>query len=187
VSAATAAAELERDAERWIEPYWNAAHLLNTRDWVLRLDRNASLGLRIAALVHDCERMFPGGPEVDPSVPHDDDAYVREHSQRSAVFAAEWLRGRTDDAGLVAEVAELVRLHEVGGTPAADVLQAADSLSFLDVNAGVVVKWLADRRATSEQARAKLDHMLDRIRVPRGRELAVPLYERAVARLERES
>jgi hypothetical protein len=174
---------LERDAERWIEPYWNAAHLLNTREWLLRLDADASLALRIAALVHDCERMFPGGPTVDPSAPHDDERYLREHSERSARLASEWLRGRGADAGLVAEAAELVRLHEVGGTPDADLLQAADSVSFLDVNAGVVVRWIAERRATPEQARAKLDYMLERIRVPQARELALPLHERAVAHL----
>ena len=57
-------------------------------------------------------------------------------------------------------------------------------MSFLDVNDGVVLKWLADGRATRAQARAKLDHMLGRIRVERARELALPFYERSVARLE---
>src|SRR5919204_78346 len=64
------------------------------------------------------------------------------------------------------------------------VVQAADSISFLDVNDGVVLRWLADGRATREQARAKLDYMLERIRIARARELALPLYERSVARLE---
>jgi len=179
--------ELEREAERWIAPYWNAHHLLNTRDWLVRLDPAASDALRIAAVVHDCERMFPGGPAVDPSAPHDDKRYLREHSERSARYAADWLREEGSDEPLVLDVAELVRLHEVGGTDGADLVQAADSISFLDVNDGVVVAWVADGRATPEQARGKLDYMLGRIRVERARELALPLHERAVARLERET
>ena len=176
--------EFEEKARAWIAPYWNAEHLVNTRDWVVELEPGASEALRIAALVHDCERMFPGGPRVDPGVPHDDEAYLREHSERSAHFASEWLRDAGADAALVDAVVELVRLHEVGGTPEADVLQAADSVSFLDVNGWVVVKWLDESRATPAQARAKLDYMLERIRVERARSLAQPLYERTVARFE---
>ncbi|HYY03603.1 MAG TPA: hypothetical protein VE736_06935 [Gaiellaceae bacterium] len=176
--------ELERRAEEFVAPYWNAGHLLNTRDWLVRLEPNAPEALRVAAVVHDCERMFPGGPQADPNAPHDDEAYLRAHSERSARFAGNWLRRTGADPALVDEVERLVRLHETGGTPAADVLQAADSISFLDVNDGVVLRWLADGRATREQARGKLDYMLERIRIERARELALPLYERSVARLE---
>jgi hypothetical protein len=175
--------DLERKAEEFVAPYWNANHLANTRDWLVRLAPDASEALRIAALVHDCERMFPGGPVVDPAAPHDDEAYLREHSERSARYAGEWLQRDGAGSALVAEVAELVRLHETGGSPDADLLQAADSISFLDVNDGVVVGWVAEGRATREQARGKLDYMLERIRVERARELALPLYERATARL----
>lgn len=177
--------ELERKAEVFVEPYWNAPHLLNTRDWLVRLAPEASEGLRVAALVHDCERMFPGGPPVDPGAPHDDETYLREHADRSARFAVEWLQAQDAPASLVAQVGELVRLHEFGGTPDADLLQAADSLSFLDVNDALVATWIADGRATPAQARGKLEYMRERIRVDRARALACPLYERALARLER--
>jgi hypothetical protein len=176
--------ELEQRAKAWIAPYWNAQHLLNTREWLVVLEPNASEALRIAALVHDCERMFPGGPAVDPSIPADDETYLREHSERSARLAAEWLRETGADGDLVAAVEGLVRLHEVGGTPEADVLQAADSVSFLDMNGWVVVKWVDEGRATPAQARAKLDYMLDRISLERARSVALPLHERAVAELQ---
>ena len=175
---------LEELAREWIAPYWNAEHLVNTREWVVALEPDASEALRIAALVHDCERMFPGGPRVEPTLPHDDEDYLREHSERSAHFAAEWLRDTGADAAFIASVGELVRLHEVGGSPEADVLQAADSVSFLDVNGWVVVDWVDAGRATLAQSRAKLDYMLERIRIERARALALPLHERAVAHLE---
>jgi hypothetical protein len=176
--------ELEPKAEAFVASYWNAHHLLNTRDWLVRLAPDASEALRVAAVVHDCERMFPGGPVVEPSAAHDDERYLREHSERSARFASEWLRSEGAEARFVDEVEELVRLHEIGGTPDADLLQAADSISFLDVNGEVVLKWVVDGRATRAHARGKLDYMLERIRLKRGHELALPLYQRAAARLE---
>jgi hypothetical protein len=175
------ATKLERRAEEWIAPYWNAEHLVRTRDWLLELDAGASEAARLAALTHDIERHFPGGPSVDPSAPPDEPTYLREHSDRSARIVGEWLRDQGAEE-LVAEVEELVRRHEIGGTPAADLVQAADSLSFLDVNRHVTPRWVREGRATPAQARAKLDWTLARMRV--GRELALPLYERAVAALE---
>jgi hypothetical protein len=174
--------ELEHRAEEWIAPYWNADHLVRTRDWLLELDSGASEAARVAALTHDIERHFPGGPPVDPSAPPDEPTYLREHSERSAHIVGDWLRGEGAGQELAAEVEELVRLHEVGGTPAADLVQAADSLSFLDVNWRVTLRWVEEGRATPAQSRAKLDWTLDRMRL--GRELALPLYERAVAALE---
>jgi hypothetical protein len=185
--AAPAATTLERRAERWIAPYWNARHLLNTREWLVRLEPEADEPLRLAALVHDCERMIPGGPRVVPSDPPDDERYLRAHSERSAHVAADWLRETGATARVVEDVAELVRLHEVGGTARADVLQAADSISFLDVNDEVVLGWVADGRATRAQARAKLDYMLQRIRIEPARELAWPLHARVAARLEEQA
>jgi hypothetical protein len=177
---------LESRAETWIEPYWNARHLVRTRDWAAELDPRASEAVRIAALTHDIERHFPGGPHFDPgTMPPDDAAYNREHSERSARFVSDWLRAERAAAGLVEEVDELVRLHEWGGTPGADLVQAADSLSFFEVNWEVVVRWVREGRATPAQSRAKLDWMLERIRLPAARTLAVPYYDRSVAQLER--
>jgi hypothetical protein len=180
--------ELERAAERWIEPYRNARHLLRTRDWALDLDADASEGLRLAALTHDIERHFPGGPQFDPlTMPPDDEAYNHEHSERSASIVVDWLREQGAPEALIVETRDLVLAHEWGGSPAADVVQAADSLSFLEVNAkDVLVHWLRDGRALPQGARAKLDWMFERIRLPHAAELAQPLYDRALEALEEE-
>lgn len=178
---------LEAAAEQWIAPYWNARHLLRTRDWAVELDPDASLAVRLAALTHDIERMLPGGPAVDPRRPPDDEVYTREHSERSARLVAGWLREHGAEAGLIRDAEELVRLHEVGGTPGADLVQAADSISFLEVNGDLVIRWVRDDRATFEQAKAKLDWMLERIRVPEARGFARIEYDAAVAALTREA
>jgi HD domain len=175
---------LERAAEAWIAGYFNARHLRRTRDWALELDASASEALRVAALTHDIERREPGGPRLDPRHQSWDDAeYLRAHSERSAEIVDRWLAERAAAQELRADVAELIRRHETGGPGEADVLQAADSLSFLEVNASRAVAWVEEGRCTPAQARAKLDWMLERIRVPAARELADPLHRRATARI----
>ncbi len=173
---------LEQSALEWIEPYWNAEHLRRTRDWLLELDPQASEALRLAALTHDIERHFPGGPSPDLTrAPEDDLGYRRIHSERSAQFAGEWLRGQGGDDGLVGEVVRLIHLHELGGDPDADLLQAADSLSFLEVNIDLPRKWAAEGRCSFERGLDQHRWMFERIRLERARELAEPLYERVIA------
>lgn len=173
-------------AQGWVEPYWNARHLRRTLDWLLVLEPEASEALRLAALTHDMERHFPGGPSMDPAtMPPDDAEYRREHSERSARIVGEWLRGEGASEELAADVERLVLAHEVGGAPDEDLLQAADSLSFLEVNAELVARWCTDGRCDRERAKAQLTYMLERIRVERARELARPLYAEGLAVVDR--
>jgi len=177
--------DLVSAAQVWIAPYWNAEHLRRTLDWLLVLDPNASEASRLAALTHDMERSVPGGREFDPgTMAAYDEAYRKEHSERSARIVGEWLV--TQDAGdeLVARVRRLVELHEIGGTPEADLVQAADSLSFLETNAGLVRGWVDNGRCSLDRARQQHERMLERIQVPRAAELARPLYRRALAILD---
>ncbi len=168
---------LEQRALDWIEPYWNAEHLRRTRDWLLELDPGASEALRLAALTHDIERHFPGGPTNDLTVaPEEDLEYRRLHSERSARFVTEWLRGQGAGAALIADVERLILAHELGGEPDEDLLQAADSLSFLEVNIDLPAKWAAEGRCSLERGIDQHRWMFERIRVPRARELARPLY-----------
>lgn len=169
---------LEERALDWIAPYWNAEHLVRTRDWLLELDPDAGEALRLAALTHDIERHFPGGPVSSLDTPPEEEIeYRREHSERSAQFVADWLREQDADYELVDEVVRLIRLHEFGGDPDADLLQAADSLSFLEVNIGLPAKWAAEGRCSLERGVDQHRWMYERIQVPRARELATPLYE----------
>ncbi len=169
-------------AESWIEPYWNSLHLARTRDWLLELDPDAGEALVLAALTHDMERHFAGGPTMDPATtPPDDADYRRAHSDRSAAIVGEWLREQGAAEPLVAEVEGLIRMHEVGGSPDADLLQAADSLAFLEVNAGLVAGWFLDGRCSRARAKEQLTYMYERIRLEPARGPASRLYEEGVA------
>jgi Domain of unknown function (DUF4202) len=167
----------------WIEPYWNAEHLRRTDHWLRVLDPDAHAALRLAALTHDMERHFPGGPVEDLSNPPEANlGYRREHAERSARIVGEWLRGEGGGEALVREVERLVRLHEVGGDPDADLLQAADSISFLEVNVDLPGRWVAEGRCDLARGLDQHRWMFERIRLERARPLARPFLDRTIAR-----
>jgi hypothetical protein len=166
-----------------VAPFANAEHLLRARDWLLVLDGAVGEPARIAALTHDCERAFPGGPQWSPDGSPDDHAYRDAHARRSADIVEDWLVTQGAGTPLVAGVVELVLLHEWGGTPEADLVQAADSLSFLEVNVDLFLRWQVEGRCTPERAVAQFRWMAGRISVERARRLAAPLLEAAESRL----
>jgi len=108
-------------------------HAENTLIWVLRIAPQAGESLKIAALGHDIERA-----ERDRRVRREDfptyDAYKEAHAARSAELLREIMETCGADSSLTREVVDLVRKHETGGTPEADILREADSLSFFDTN-----------------------------------------------------
>jgi hypothetical protein len=159
-------------------------HLLRTEDWAVELDPGASERLRLAAVLHDIERAFPApGTSWDSARDWDSHVYNRWHMDRSARIAVRWLREQGASEELVDGVDRLIRVHEDGGWPEADVLQAADSLSFLETLAPLVVGWIESGRATPERGAAKVQSSIDRIKpgMTRARELAEPMLRKALA------
>lgn len=182
----TAATPLEARALDWIAPYSQADHLVRARDWVIELAPDASHALRFAALTHDIERHFPGGPQQDfVQDAWDDPDYLFAHSTRSADIVQRWLEEAPEppEPEFSADVRRLILLHELGGDEEADLLQAADSLSFLETLQELVAGWVADGRCSAGKADAKLRYMRDRIRIPEARRRAEELYAQAAARL----
>ena len=179
--------EIERRAMAWIEPYNQAWHLSRARDWLVRLDSQASLEMRLAVATHDIERMIPGGPVFDKRKGRwDDPDYLYAHASRSALVVGVWIheQGSAADDLSVAEVRRLVTLHEFGGLDGADLVQAADSLSFLETLQDIVRDWVLSGTCDVKQAAAKHIYMAERIRIPEARRLAEPLLEQALASLE---
>lgn len=174
--------ELELAATVWLDGFYQLEHLFNTRTWAIELSMGqASPELRFAALTHDAERFFPGGPSDTPENGFDNPDYLFAHSIRSADIVEQWLRQqpRVEEA-FVRRVRALILRHEVGGGWEADVLQAADSLSFLEIFDWLTVDWVRRGIYTHDQAREKLRYSLERIRPPLAVKLALPLYEAAV-------
>jgi len=179
--------EIERRAAQWIEPYNQAWHLERARDWLVYLDPDASLEMRLAVLTHDIERMFPGGPAMDKSSCRwDDPDYLYAHASRSADVVEKWVaeQGEAGDELDLGELRRLITLHEFGGLDGADVVQAGDSLSFLETLQEIVRDWVTSGECDSAQARRKHEYMARRIRLSEATELARPLLAQALAVLE---
>jgi hypothetical protein len=174
---------LRADALEWIAPYYDGEHLARAGDWLLALEPNAPEPLVIAALLHDMERAVPGGPVLDMRRDRwDDPAYNRAHSERSAAVVAGWLVGKDAPPEFVEGVLP-IREHELGGSPEGDLLQAADSLSWLEVNGRLAAEWVELGRCDSAKAREKLVWMCDRVRLVRARATAGDLLESALEEL----
>ena len=166
----------------WVEPYYDGYHLWHTAKWMLRLDPEASEPLLLAALTHDIERHFPGGTQPDKAAgAWADVEYNRRHGERSAGYVTRWLREQGAAEDFVAAVEPPILVHEFGGGSEGDLIQAADSLSFLEVNGRLVSSWVLKGETSLDKAIDKLDWMFERIQIERARELARPIHAQAVA------
>ena len=175
---------LVEQARRWVvENYpYNRDHLLRALEWLDHLAPGAREAVRLATLTHDMERAFPG-PDSPVMESLDDPVYEQLHSERSARIVTEWLMSHGASEQLTREVAALIIAHEVGGNHEADLVQAADRLSFLDTNVDLFLGFVESGRFSIDEVRTKFEDSYNRIRVPDAKALALPLYERADARL----
>ena len=175
---------LVQKARSWVVdnyPY-NRDHLLRALEWVDRLAPDAREAVRLATLTHDMERAFPG-PDSPVMSSLDDPVYERLHSERSARIVTTWLKANGADEDLIRDVEELVLAHETGGSDEADLVQAADRLSFLETNIDLFLGFVRSGRFSIDDVRTKFEHSYDRIRVPDAKALALPLFKDADARL----
>jgi uncharacterized protein DUF4202 len=165
-----------------------ARHLLQTEVWLQRLQPDASDELLLAALTHDMERAFPGpdSPSLDPKQGVDNPVYNNAHSERSARIVSTYLHEQGASNECIEQVARLIRAHEYGGDFDENFVQAADSLSFLEVNVDVFLGWMdaGDELWNADAVEAKFTWMYERIQVAQARELARPLYEEAMRKLK---
>jgi hypothetical protein len=171
-------------ARDWVvERYpYNRDHLLRALEWLDRVAPGSGEAVRLATLTHDMERAFPG-PDQPVNRTLVDPAYEQAHSARSARIVGAWLREHRADEALVSEVEQLILAHELGGWPEADLVQAADSLSFLETNVELFLGFVRSGRFSAADVGRKFDHAYERIRIPRLKRMAEPLHEEARQRL----
>jgi hypothetical protein len=97
-----------------------------------------------------------------------------------------WLRENGASPELADEVSALIRLHEFGGNPDASLVQAADSLSFLEMNIDLFLDFARSKKYPVDEIRTKFQETLNRIELPQARALAAPLAADALRRLDRQ-
>ena len=107
-------------------------HARNTAQWVERLGRKDPL-LRVAALGHDIERALEGEKVKRDKFPSYD-AFKEAHAKNSARILKAILEECGFEPWEMAMICSWVSMHEKGGSPEADLLKDADSLSFFEKN-----------------------------------------------------
>ena len=173
-------------ARHWvIDKYpYNSYHLVNSLEWLDKLGPDSSEATRLATLTHDMERAFPG-PDQPVAKRLVDHEYHAAHSARSARIVGEWMRSQNADAEITKEVQKLISVHEDGGWPEANLVQAADSVSFLDCNIELFLDMVRSGKWSSAAVREKFNYSYERIQVPAAREIAAPMLKRANEKLRR--
>lgn len=143
-------------------------HTLDTWQWALRLDPDASLAVQIAALFHDVERL---ASEADARVEHravDYQAFKDAHAAEGARMAARALAHPSAPlpapapapAEELGRALELIAGHErPGGDPDLDLLNDADALSFFSLNSGGFMNYFG-----ADHTRRKIAYTLGRLR-----------------------
>ncbi len=183
-------ATLEQQVDQWVEAIFGSGHavtrhLRRTLYWLEQLQPEADPALRLAALCHDVQR----AEEVESGAAHGvftsltGEAYLAHHQRQGARMVVEFLAHAGVDEDLVRRVAELVASHEVGGDDDRNALLDADSISFFENSVGYVLEMVGPGQ-TAAGLREKFEWMFARIRSARARELARPLYEAAMGRLQ---
>jgi len=172
-------------ARAWvIERYpYNRHHLLKALEWLDRVAPDSLESVRLATLTHDMERAFPG-PDQPVIKTLSDPEYERLHSLRSARIVGAWLREQHASEALVEHVEALIVAHEFGGWPEADLVQAADSLSFLETNIDLFLGFVRSGKHPAHEVRKKFNSMFGRIQIPRLKQLAQPLLDHALVQLD---
>jgi hypothetical protein len=166
------------------EQHPHPEHCLRARDWLDSIAPGARPALRVAALLHDIERAFP-----DPGSPFVSgrdwalSVYVDYHQGRCARLLTRWLGEHGAPPALTADAVALVAVHECGGWADANLVQAADSLSFIETLGPLVRRWIADGTVSRESGLEKMRAMWERIQVPAAHEHGGELYERAMREL----
>jgi hypothetical protein len=171
-------------ARQWVidnYPY-NPLHLTQALAWLDRIAPERREAVRLATLTHDMERAFPG-PDQPLPTRLTDHAYYQAHCERSARIVSAWLHEQGADEALARDVEALVLVHEFGGWPEANLVQAADSVSFLETNIDLFLEFVRSGRYPVKDVAIKFQWMFDRIQVDEARTPARPLLERALERL----
>ncbi|HYO75441.1 MAG TPA: DUF4202 family protein [Thermoanaerobaculia bacterium] len=135
-------------------------HALDVRQWLLRLDPDASLALQLAALFHDVERLVS---EADVRVEHlaaDYQSFKDAHAARGAEMALAALAEAGVDASVRTRVAELIAKHErPTDDPGVALLNDADALSFFSLNSHGYASYFGP-----EQTKKKVAYTWNRMR-----------------------
>lgn len=138
-------------------------HALDVWQWVLRLCPGATMGLQLAALFHDIERLYGEPEQRREHLAPDYQAFKHKHAGQGAAIAQAVLMEAHLDAPTRTRVASLIAHHEQPGAGAnldgeLAVLGNADALSFFSLNSHGYYDYFGPA-----QTRCKVEYTLRRM------------------------
>lgn len=135
-------------------------HALDTWQWVLRLEPEASLEVQVAALFHDVERLLSEGDFRIEHKAEDYQLFKDAHAALGAELTCSLLEELDLDAATCERVRWLITRHERTGEDAAlALLNDADALSFFSLNSSGFIRYFSP-----EHSRKKVAYTLARLR-----------------------
>ena len=167
---------------------YEVKHLLRTVYWIRKMNkliynRTADEALLISAVAHDIERAYRKD-DVKKIISSGflSKKFLRLHQERGAEIISDFLKTKKANQRLIEKVKQLVSKHEEGGNEDQNLLKDADSLSFFECN---VNKFLGKAETKGkEYVKEKFEWMYTRITSKKAKDIAKPLYEDAMKRLE---
>jgi len=148
--------------------------------WVKKLKPDADEALQIAAYSHDILRGFGIGYLQLKHL--DTQSFYEHHQKEGAKIMIKFLKTKTDDKKLIKRVGYLVSHHEFGGDDDANLLKDADSLSYFEKNAERFINKID--AYGYDMVKDKFEWMFNRITSEKAKEIARPMYEDAMSKLE---
>lgn len=179
------------EAEQFVFDSFNKAekpsqikHFVQTVYWLKVLSPEADEALLVAAITHDIERAFRQKDvlEKKTSAGFTSIEFYRPHEERGAEIIADFLKHQNADDGFIERVKKLVSRHEEGGDDDQNLLKDADSVSFFETN----VPLFLDKKSLEigkEKVKEKFDWMFNRITSEKAKQIAQPMYEKAISDL----
>ncbi len=151
-------------------------HLERTTYWIKKLKPNADEALLIAGVAHDVERAVYGN-WVKGSL---DKKILQKHMDQSAQVITEFLKKENVGEKTITRIKMLVANHEFGGNDDQNLLKDADSISFLENNTG---HFINNPDLDKISVKNKFDHIYNRISSDQARQIAKPMYDEAIIKL----
>ena len=176
---------VDREFQRSGRAQHELPHLKRTLYWVLQLNPDADEAMQIAAYAHDIERAFR--EKTDHELKHlsfKDPFFLKDHPEKGAEIIGNLLSQNGAPSTLVDRVKMLISAHEVGGNDDQNILQSADTISFLE-DQGKVDRFIARTKDQGKEIiKEKFQWMYERAQLPAAKKIVEPFYREAMRKLD---
>lgn len=160
-------------------------HFVQTAYWLKVLRPEAGEVLLVSAIAHDIERAYRQKDvlEKKTSAGFTSLDFFRPHEERGAEIIADFLKHQNVDNSFIERVKMLVSRHEEGGNDDQNLLKDADSVSFFETNVSLFIE-KKSLEIGKEKVKEKFDWMFNRITSEKAKQIAQPMYHKAISDLK---